>query len=281
MKNQIRTILPGTLNFRIPPQARDHVLTANYLIHEDMLAISLYPHMHLRGRAQTIVAHYPDGRSETLLNVPKWDFGWQLMFYPTEPIPLPRGTQIEVTAHYDNTPNNPWLELYGGNPDLGVTWGNQSTDEMMFGMIEVIAAKGVALGPLTEEARLSALLARYPADTLYRVDLKRASNSTASVLHLPPRGEGTWYLFGGLTQWSTMPIADLVWTGEEFVFETRLDLPRSLRGAFSRSEPGAMNATLTVRGSIGEDGSIRGEFIPAGVDPGIEPFEGARVTLGG
>ncbi len=283
MENQIRTVLPGTLNFRIPPQAKDYVMTAQYVIHEDSRAISLYPHMHLRGRSQTIVAHYPDGSREVLLNVPKWDFGWQWMFYPAEPIPLPRGTVIEVTAHYDNTLDNPWLGRYGGNPDREVTWGQQSTDEMMFGMIEVIPEDGTYLSPITEEARIGALLERYSADDLYRIDLTSKGRSIASVLHLPRRGEGTWFLFGGLTQWSTMRVAGLVWEAEDFSFETVLDLPVGLGRAMGGAAGGAMNGELTVRGSLSVDGSLRGSFIrheEPEADLGIEPFEGVRVAIG-
>ncbi len=283
LKKQIRTVLPGTLNFSIPPQASDYVMTAKYLIHEDSRAISLYPHMHLRGRSQTIVAHYPDGTRETLLNVPKWDFGWQWMFYPTEPILLPRGTLIEVEAHYDNTLENPWLGRYGGDPDRAVTWGQQSTDEMMFGMIEVIAEEGTHLSPITEEARIGALLERYSAEDLYRIDLTRKGTTTASVLHLPRQGEGLWFLFGGLTQWSTMRVTELDWEAEDFSFETVLNLPVGLGLAMGGAAASGMSGDLTVRGSLSVDGSIRGSFIRAAepeAELSIEPFEGVRVAIG-
>ncbi len=229
------------------------------------------------------MAHYPDGRRETLLNVPKWDFGWQWMFYPVDPIPLPRGTLIEVEAHYDNTLENPWLGLYGGNPDRAVTWGQQSTDEMMFGMIEVIAEEGSHLSPITEEARIGALLERYSADDLYRIDLTSQGTSTASVLHLPRQGEGLWFFFGGLTQWSMMRVAELDWEDEDFSFETVLDLPVGLGLAMGGAASSAVSGELTVSGSLSKDGSIRGSFIRAAEPEAvldIEPFEGVRVAAG-
>jgi hypothetical protein len=65
--------------------------------------------------------------------VPHYSFSWQLSYYPVKPIVLTKGTKIECTAHYDNSPNNP------SNPDATkeVTWGDQSWDEMMLGFFDV------------------------------------------------------------------------------------------------------------------------------------------------
>ena len=71
----------------------------------------MMPHMHVRGKDMTYVAHYPDGRSETLLSVPKYDFNWQHTYELAEPKLLPKGTKLEVIAHFDNSTDNPF------NPD--------------------------------------------------------------------------------------------------------------------------------------------------------------------
>ena len=95
--------------------------------------IDLMPHMHLRGKDFEYRAIYPTGEKQVLLSVPKYDFNWQLTYYPQEPILLPKGTRIECTAHFDNSPNNP------ANPDPTheVKWGDQSWQEMMIGWFDV------------------------------------------------------------------------------------------------------------------------------------------------
>ena len=50
------------------------------------------PHMHVRGKDMTYIAHYPDGTSETLLSVPKYDFNWQITYQLEKPKVLPKGT---------------------------------------------------------------------------------------------------------------------------------------------------------------------------------------------
>src|SRR5262245_15146834 len=93
--------------FVIPPGAPNHEIKANYEFEQDSEIISLMPHMHLRGKDITYKATYPDGRSETLLAIPRYDFSWQVYYYPTRPLHMPKGTRIEVVAHYDNSTRNP------------------------------------------------------------------------------------------------------------------------------------------------------------------------------
>ena len=59
--------------------------------------------MHVRGKDMTYIAHYPDGTDETLLSVPKYDFNWQITYELAEPKLLPKGTKLEVIAHFDNS----------------------------------------------------------------------------------------------------------------------------------------------------------------------------------
>ena len=78
--------------------------------------------MHLRGKDMKMTATFPDGRQQTLLNVPDYDFNWQLFYYPKTTVPLPRGTRVDLVAHYDNSAankNNP-------DPTKAVTFGEAS-----------------------------------------------------------------------------------------------------------------------------------------------------------
>jgi len=70
---------------------------------------------------------FPNGETRTILNVPHYNWHWQLWYNLAEPIKLPTGTRIECTAHFDNSANNP----ENPDPTKTVIWGQQSFDEMM------------------------------------------------------------------------------------------------------------------------------------------------------
>ncbi len=99
---------------------------------EDVHIHMFMPHMHVRGKDFQYRLVYPDGTSKILLNVPKYDFNWQLTYFVKEPIAAPKGSRIECVAHHDNSAGNKF------NPDPGVTvrWGDQTWEEMMIGWID-------------------------------------------------------------------------------------------------------------------------------------------------
>lgn len=106
-------------------------MTARVTLYEDTPLLSLFPHMHVRGKAFEYRAIYPTGESETLLTVPKYDFNWQLTYYLKEPKVLPKGTVLECVARFDNSPNNP----FNPDPKSDVYWGDQTWDEMLAGFL--------------------------------------------------------------------------------------------------------------------------------------------------
>jgi mono/diheme cytochrome c family protein len=128
--------------FVIPANADNHEVTAVQTLAKDTLLTSLTPHMHVRGKDMTYIAHYPDGTSETLLAVPKYDFNWQLTYELAQPKLIPAGTKIEVIAHYDNSANNK------ANPDPSkeVKWGDQTWEEMMIGFWSSVAERPMEFG---------------------------------------------------------------------------------------------------------------------------------------
>jgi hypothetical protein len=85
------------------------------------------PHMHIRGKAMRYWLEYPDGSKETILNVPRYDFNWQLGYEPVSPIPIPKGTRFVAVARYDNSLNN----KYNPDPNRTVYWGDQTWEETM------------------------------------------------------------------------------------------------------------------------------------------------------
>jgi mono/diheme cytochrome c family protein len=122
--------------FMIPAGDSNHAVSECHTFDKDVLITSLTPHMHLRGKSMQIVADLPDGRKQTLLSVPDYQFNWQFTYREQEPVYLPKGTRIEVLARFDNSANK------AGNPDpkINVRWGSASENEMMDGWIEYLDA---------------------------------------------------------------------------------------------------------------------------------------------
>ena len=139
-REQVSNVVHGRAavnsKFAIPPHASDHEVISKYRSEQDELLLKMSPHMHLRGKAFRFEAMYPDDSREVLLNVPAYDFNWQLSYLLAKPKLLPRGTRIVCTAQFDNSEGN----LANPDPDAEVRWGQQSWDEMMIGFFDVIAA---------------------------------------------------------------------------------------------------------------------------------------------
>lgn len=121
----------------LKPGAKDYELRSTFRFIDDGEILSLTPHMHLRGVAARFVAEYPDGTTETLLDVPNYDFNWQVMYHYKEPKHVPRGTKVRFYAVYDNSADNP----YNPDPTKHIRWGDASTDEMMIGYMSYIYDK--------------------------------------------------------------------------------------------------------------------------------------------
>jgi hypothetical protein len=113
----------------IPAMAADHVEKAAWTFKRPVEIVGYMPHMHVRGKAFQYAITYPDGRKEVLLDVPRYDFAWQLSYEPAVPLQVPVGARMECVAKYDNSPNN------RNNPDPSkeVRWGDQTWEEMMIG----------------------------------------------------------------------------------------------------------------------------------------------------
>jgi hypothetical protein len=132
-KHRVLSLQPSDRNLAIPAGDANYRSIASATFNSPVTLISMQPHMHLRGKAYEMTATYPDGRRETLIRVPRYDFHWQTTYFLAEPVTLPKGTVVECTAWYDNSPNN------RNNPDPSkiIYWGDQSWDEMNVGFLEV------------------------------------------------------------------------------------------------------------------------------------------------
>lgn len=136
----------------IPPYADNHSESAEYRVRRDELLVSMTPHMHLRGKSFRYEAHYPNGKQQVLLDVPNYDFNWQLKYILDKPQLLPRGTVIKCTATYDNSAGNP----VNPAPEKTIHWGDQSWEEMMIGFFSTIPPDGESdTGPKLLTSRTS------------------------------------------------------------------------------------------------------------------------------
>ncbi|MBY0586812.1 thioredoxin family protein [bacterium] len=119
--------------FWIPANTPDHVIKASYQFKDDRVLRYMMPHMHLRGKSFQFIARFPDGRRELLLDVPRFDFNWQIQYELAEPILMPKGAVLECVGHYDNSSGNP----ANPNPNVIVRPGQQTWEEMMIGWFSV------------------------------------------------------------------------------------------------------------------------------------------------
>jgi hypothetical protein len=132
-KERVLTLSATNGTFKIPPGDPNYKVDAAFELGTAVELASVHPHMHGRGKDFEYRIVYPTGVTETLLRVPRYDWHWQLWYNLAKPIDLPKGTRIECTAHFDNSPNNP----DNADPTKEVTWGDQSWDEMMVGFFDL------------------------------------------------------------------------------------------------------------------------------------------------
>jgi hypothetical protein len=126
-EERVMTLMAGNENFKIPPGDPNYRVDASFTVRQDVTLLGMHPHMHTRGKDMEYRLVFPDGETRTVLNVPNYNWHWQLWYNLAKPIALPKGTKIECTAHFDNSKNNP----ENPDPTKTVTWGQQSFDEMM------------------------------------------------------------------------------------------------------------------------------------------------------
>lgn len=151
-KHEVRVAGIVNRGFRIPAGADNHPVVGSIKnIPADVQVLAFLPHMHLRGKA----ARYDlisDGESRTMLDIPRYDFNWQLLYRYAEPVAIKAGDTLQFTAWYDNSSDNP------ANPDPNkeVRWGPQTFDEMHLGYVEYVVpgAKPGEPNPLSPRNRI-------------------------------------------------------------------------------------------------------------------------------
>jgi peroxiredoxin len=159
VQHEAFTGLAINTEFEIPAGAADHEVESWFRFPRDGLLVHLMPHMHLRGKSFRYELVYPDGRTETLLDIPRYDFNWQNSYYFVEPKRVPKGTKMHCIARFDNSPDN----LANPDPTQPVRWGEQTWEEMMIGWF--------AWAPITD---------RTPASRLRKTAQRDAASDTVT-----------------------------------------------------------------------------------------------------
>jgi hypothetical protein len=118
-------------NIAVPPRDPHYKAEATFRLRGDARILSFVPHMHWRGKDYRYEAIYPDGKRQTLLSVPRWDFNWQNVYRFQQPVRLPKGSKLHAVAHWDNSRNNPLNPA----PEKKVYFGLQTWEEMMVGWV--------------------------------------------------------------------------------------------------------------------------------------------------
>lgn len=131
-EREMRTAGLANLGIVIPPGEARHKEGTSRMLPVAARLYGFTPHMHVRGTAFRYEALLPDGTRKLLLDVPRYDFNWQLYYRLAEPLDIPSGTRLIATAWFDNSEKNP------ANPDPTkiVRWGNQTWEEMMIGYVD-------------------------------------------------------------------------------------------------------------------------------------------------
>lgn len=135
-KHALEMAIIYNASLAIPANTKEYSESLEQVFERDVMLYSLLPHAHLRGRAAKFTAHYPDGRDEILLSVPKYDFNWQPLYVLSPSKYIPAGTRVVMDMTWDNSSQNP------ANPDPGkvVRWGDQTWEEMNVGWFRYRAA---------------------------------------------------------------------------------------------------------------------------------------------
>jgi len=127
-RQEIRNSAFINATFMIPAGSSDKSVDSAIQFNEDSHIWALFPHTHLRGKSWEYRLVYPDGRSEVVLAVPKYDFNWQTYYTFTTPLAVPKCSRLEATAHFDNSVGNKW----NPDPQKDVRWGEQTWQEMQY-----------------------------------------------------------------------------------------------------------------------------------------------------
>jgi mono/diheme cytochrome c family protein len=139
VEKMVETMLVVNDLFSIPAGAENHQANACMTTRRDIQLVSYMPHMHVRGKAMKYEVALPNGNRETLLNVGRYHFNWQTLYKLKEPVAIPKGSRLIITAWFDNSVKN----KLNPDPTKVVRFGEPTYDEMLVGFVDYAREKPV------------------------------------------------------------------------------------------------------------------------------------------
>jgi hypothetical protein len=113
----------------IPAGEANYQRSSSYTLPKDVIMVGIVPHMHLLGKSMRVTATEALQQPQVLIDIPTWNYNWQDEYYFERPIRLKAGTELVMEAVFDNSADNP---SNPSSPPQRVTWGEETTDEMLF-----------------------------------------------------------------------------------------------------------------------------------------------------
>jgi hypothetical protein len=202
LQKEVATLAIVNTGIRIPPRDPDYSLMGFHVFDNDSHILAMSPHMHVRGKAMRYELVYPDGKREAILDVPLYNYNYQWLYYPAQPVAAPAGSRLEVTATWDNSEGNP------ANPDPSaeIVYRGDVFNEMFVGFFEAIEDEGVYLDPAPAVEKLTRLLRTHPAS-----DSWLSAGMLPLGFYLPRQGNGWIYAINGATM-TTITLDDIRWS---------------------------------------------------------------------
>ncbi|MGE0393301.1 MAG: hypothetical protein AB7I25_04710 [Vicinamibacterales bacterium] len=164
--HRVRFNAAGNTNFEVPPGHADWRVGAAKTFDRETTILALWPHGHSRTSSAVYRAFYPDGKAETLLDVPHYDHRWEEVYTYLTPKVVPAGTRVEVLYRFDNSAARGAKKAFDATRP--VIFGPHADDEMMLGYIaygQPLAGAPAGRGGVNPDA----------------VDLDRVDRLTASL----------------------------------------------------------------------------------------------------
>ncbi|MBS1789430.1 MAG: DUF3471 domain-containing protein [Acidobacteria bacterium] len=179
VEKQIETLLIVNDLFAVPAGAENHVANACFTLRRDVELVDYMPHMHVRGKAMKYEAILPDGSRQTLLNVDHYNFNWQTLYKLNQPVALPKGAKIMVTAVFDNSAKN----KLNPDPSKTIRFGEPTYDEMLVGFVDYARPKP-ADRPIAKVSPqiLDAYVGAYAASLGPKINITREGNTLFFIL---------------------------------------------------------------------------------------------------
>jgi hypothetical protein len=207
LRKEVSTLAIVNTGVRIPPRNPSYSLMGFHVFDNDSHILAMSPHMHVRGKAMRYELIFPDGQRQVVLDVPRYNYNYQWLYYPTTPVAAPAGTRLEVTATWDNSEGNP------ANPDPSaeIVYRGDTFNEMFVGFFEAYEDQGVYGNPQPALTKLASLLRAHPADQSWL-----SAGMLPLGFYLPRQGNGWIYAVNGATM-TTITLDDIRWKDDSSV----------------------------------------------------------------